>query len=84
MNGYTLTHKRKGRYIDMTYYAVDYKGTLKEVNRKEYLRRMSKDDTFVAYKDDHYLLMTDSANNMEIVKHAILRMLQPNIYFDID
>ena len=43
----------------MTYYAVDYKGTLKEVNRKEYLRRMSKDDTFVAYKDDHYLLMTE-------------------------
>ncbi len=68
----------------MTYYAVDYKGNLKEVNRKEYRRRMLKDDTFVAYEDDHYLLMTDSANNMEIVKHAILRMLQPNIYFDID
>jgi len=68
----------------MKYYTVDYKGTLKEVNRKEYLMRMEKDDTFVAYEDGSYLLMTDSANDIEIVKNAILKMLQPHIYFDID
>jgi len=68
----------------MKYFTVDYKGNLKEVNKKEYLRRMEKDDTFVAYEDDNYLLMTDSANDIEIVKKAILKMLQPNIYFDID
>ena len=68
----------------MKYYTVDYKGNLKEVDRKEYLRRMEKDDTFVAYEDNGYLLMTDSANDIEIVKNAILKMLQPNIYFDID
>ena len=68
----------------MKYFTVDYKGNLKEVGKKDYLRRMEKDDTFVAYEDDNYLLMTDSANNIEIVKTAILRMLQPNIYFDID
>lgn len=68
----------------MKYYTVDYKGTLKEVNKKEYLRRMEKDNTFVAYEDDSYLLMTDSANNIEIVKNAILKMLQPNICFDIE
>lgn len=68
----------------MKYYTVDYKGNLKEANRKEYLRRMEKDDTFIAYEDSNYLLMTDSANDIEIVKNAILKMLQPNIYFDID
>lgn len=68
----------------MKYYTVDYKSNLKEVNRKEYLRRIEKDDTFVAYEDNNYLLMTDSANDLEIVKHAILKMLQPNIWFDID
>lgn len=68
----------------MKYYIVDYNGNLKETNRKEYLRRMEKDDTFVAYEDNNYLLMTDSANDIEIVKNAILKMLQPNIYFDID
>ncbi len=68
----------------MKYYMVDYKGTLKEVSRKDYLRRMGKDDTFVAYEDGSYLLMTDSANDIEIVKNAILKMLQPHIYFDID
>ena len=68
----------------MKYYTVDYKGNLKEVDKKEYLRRMEKDDTFVAYEDNGYLLMTDSANDIEIVKNAILKMLQPNIYFDID
>ena len=52
--------------------------------QKDYLRRMEKDDTFVAYEDNNYLLMTDSANDIEIVKKAILKMLQPNIYFDID
>lgn len=68
----------------MKYYTVDYKGNLKEVNKKEYLRRMEKDDAFIAYEDNNYLLMTDSANDIEIVKNAILKMLQPNIYFDID
>ena len=68
----------------MKYYTVDYKGNLKEVDGKEYLRRMEKDDTFVAYEDNGYLLMTDSANDIEIIKNAILKMLQPNIYFDID
>ena len=68
----------------MKYFTVDYKGNLKEVGKKDYLRRMEKDDTFVAYEDDNYLLMTDSANDIEIVKKAILKMLQPNIYFDID
>lgn len=68
----------------MKYFTVDYKGNLKEVNRKEYLRRMEKDNTFVAYEDNNYSLMTDSANDIEIVKNAILKMLQPNIYFDID
>ena len=68
----------------MKYYTVDYKGNLKEVNRKEYVRRMEKDDTFVAYEDNNYLLMTDSANDIEIIKNAILKMLQPNIYFDIN
>lgn len=68
----------------MKYYTVDYKGTLKEVNRKEYLKRMEKDDTFVAYEDNNYLLMTNSANDIEIVKNAILKILQPYIYFDID
>lgn len=51
---------------------------------EQFLRRMEKDDTFVAYEDNNYLLMTDSANDIEIVKKAILKMLQPNIYFDID
>ena len=68
----------------MKYFTVDYKGKLKEVNKKDYLKRMEKDDTFVAYEDNSYLLMTDCANDTEIVKHAILKMLQPNIYFDID
>lgn len=68
----------------MKYFTVDYKGNLKEVGKKDYLRRMEKDDIFVAYEDDNYLLMTDSANDIEIVKKAILKMLQPNIYFDID
>ncbi len=68
----------------MKYFTVDYKGNLKEVGKKDYLRRMEKDDTFVAYEDNNYLLMTDSANDIEIVKKAILKMLQPNIYFDID
>ncbi len=68
----------------MKYYTVDYKGILKEVKRKEYLKRMEKDDTFVAYEDNSYLLMTDSANDIEIVKNAILKMLQPHIYFDIE
>lgn len=68
----------------MKYFTVDYKGNLKEVNKKEYLRRMEKDDTFIAYEDNNYILMTDSANDIEIVKKAILKMLQPNIYFDID
>lgn len=68
----------------MKYFTVDYKGNLKEVNKKDYLRRVEKDDTFVAYEDNNYLLMTDSANDIEIVKKAILKMLQPNIYFDID
>ncbi len=68
----------------MKYFTMDYKGNLKEVGKKDYLRRMEKDDTFVAYEDNNYLLMTDSANDIEIVKKAILKMLQPNIYFDID
>lgn len=69
----------------MKYFMVDYKSNLKEINKKEYLRRMEKDNTpFVAYEDDHYLLITDCANDLEIVKHAILKMLQPNIWFDID
>ncbi len=68
----------------MKYYTADYKGKLKEVDNKEYLKRMEKDDTFVAYEDGSYLLMTDSANDIEIVKNAILKMLQPNIYFDVD
>lgn len=68
----------------MKYFTVDYKGKLKEVSKKEYLRRMKKDDTFIAYEDSNYLLMTDSANDIEIVKKAILKMLQPNIYFDVD
>lgn len=68
----------------MKYFTVDYKGNLKEVNRKEYLRRIGKDDIFVAYEDNNYLLMTDSANDIKIVKNAILKMLQPNIYFDIE
>ena len=68
----------------MKNFTVDYKGNLKEVGKKDYLRRMEKDDTFVAYEDNNYLLMTDSANDIEIVKKAILKMLQPNIYFDID
>ena len=68
----------------MKYFTVDYKGNLKEVGKKDHLRRMEKDDIFVAYEDDNYLLMTDSANDIEIVKKAILKMLQPNIYFDID
>ena len=74
----------KRRSNTMKYFTVDYKGNLKEVGKKDYLRRMEKDDTFVAYEDNNYLLMTDSANDIEIVKKAILKMLQPNIYFDID
>ena len=68
----------------MKYYTVDYKGNLKEVNKKEYLRRVEKDNTFIAYEDNNHLLMTDSVNDIGIVKNAILKMLQPNIYFDID
>lgn len=69
----------------MKYFSVDYKGNLKEISKKEYLRRMEKSNTpFVAYEDDHYLLITDSANDLNIVKNAILKMLQPNIYFDIN
>ena len=83
--GYTLTDKRKGRYKDMTYFMVDYRGNLKEISRTGYLRRMGKDNTpFVAYEDDYYLLITDCANDLEVVKNAILKMLQPNIRFDID
>ena len=44
----------------------------------------SNREMIVAYEDTNYMLMTDSANDIDIIKNAILKMLQPNISFYIE
>ena len=74
----------------MMYYAVDYIGNLRQISRKQFIKDNmltsagNGREMVIAYKDDHYLLMTDSTNSVEVIKHAILEMLQPYISFDID
>lgn len=93
-NGYTLTIKniRKGRHKDMKYYAVDYNGNLRRISKKRFrkdnmvtsMNDGSNREMIVAYEDTNYMLMTDSANDIDIIKNAILKMLQPNISFYIE
>lgn len=66
----------------MKYYKVDYKGNLKQITRQQYLKDMEK-DIFVAYEDKEYILISDSANSEQVLKNAILQMLQARIYFDV-
>lgn len=66
----------------MKYYKVDYKGNLKQITRQQYLKDMEK-DIFVAYEDKEYTLVSDSANSEQVLKNAILQMLQARIYFDV-
>lgn len=78
--------------MDMKYYTVDYVGNLRQISRKRFMKDDmltsmndgSSREMIIAYEDEHYMLMTDSANAIEIIKNAILKMLQPNISFDID
>ena len=44
----------------------------------------SSREMIIAYEDTDYMLMTDSANDIGIIKNAILKMLQPNISFAIE
>lgn len=82
----------KGRYDDMKYYAVDYKGNLRRISEKRFMKDNmvtsmndgSNREMIIAYEDTNYLLMTDSANDINIIKNAILKMLQPNINFCIE
>lgn len=76
----------------MKYYAVDYFGTLRQVSRKRFMKDNtltsmndgSSREMIIAYEDTDYMLMTDSANDIGIIKNAILKMLQPNISFAIE
>lgn len=76
----------------MEYYAVDYNGNLKQITKKRFMKDNaltsmndgSSREMVVAYEDTNYMLMADSANDIGIIKNAILKMLQPNISFAIE
>ncbi|WP_300915932.1 hypothetical protein [Bacteroides acidifaciens] len=76
----------------MKYYAVDYNGNLRRISKKRFrkdnmvtsMNDGSNREMIVAYEDTNYMLMTDSANDIDIIKNAILKMLQPNISFYIE
>lgn len=76
----------------MEYYAVDYNGNLKQITKKRFMKDNAltsmndgnSREMVIAYKDTNYMLMADSANDIGIIKNAILKMLQPNISFAIE
>lgn len=73
----------------MKYYTLDSDKKLVQVSIDEFkkldcLRIEGEKEMVLAYEDNNYSLLVDGANDIDDWKNAILKMLRPNIYFDID